>query len=165
MFGEMILFDPMGVKGLWYGFAKAAINKDTYTIGYLYGGQLGEASLVLIGEGAVKGVGKLPKLKGIVLGKVKSKFGGELKIKSGMGMNLQFFAKNPSKANSKIWSNLKAYKGSVKKSGVGRKTRYYEWDFTHNDIEVYDFNRRHLGSMDPTTGELYKPPVKGRRLN
>ena len=54
--------DPMGFGRLWYGFAKAAINKDTYTIGYLYGGQLGEASLVLIGEGAVKGTGKVPKV-------------------------------------------------------------------------------------------------------
>ena len=52
----------MGFGRLWYGFVKAAINKDTYTIGYLYGGQLEEASLVLIGEGAVKGTGKLPKV-------------------------------------------------------------------------------------------------------
>lgn len=53
---------PTGFGRLWYGFAKAAINKDTYTIGYLYGGQLGEASLVLIGEGAVKGTGKVSKV-------------------------------------------------------------------------------------------------------
>ena len=31
------VLDPMGFGRLWYGFAKAAINKDTYTIGYLYG--------------------------------------------------------------------------------------------------------------------------------
>ena len=156
--------DPMGFGRLWYGFAKAAINKDTYTIGYLYGGQLGEASLVLIGEGAVKGIGKLPKLKGKVLNKVKSKLGGEPKTKSVLKMDLQFFAKNPSKANSKVWNSLHSYKGSIKKSGVGKKTKYYEWDFTHNDIEVYDSKGKHLGSIEPTTGELYKPPVKGRRL-
>ena len=56
------VLDPMGFGRLWYGFAKAAINKDTYTIGYLYGGQLGEASLVLIGEGAAKGIGKVSKV-------------------------------------------------------------------------------------------------------
>ena len=105
------VLDPMGFGRLWYGFAKAAINKDTYTIGYLYGGQLGEASLVLIGEGAVKGIGKLPKLKGKVLNKVKSKLGGEPKTKSVLKMDLQFFAKNPSKANSKVWNSLHSYKG------------------------------------------------------
>lgn len=90
--------------------------------------------------------------------------GGELKIKIGREINLQFFAENPSKANSKVWNSLHPYKGSIKKSGVGKKTRYYEWDFIHNDIEVYDSKGRHLGSIEPTTGELYKPPVKGRRL-
>lgn len=34
----------------------------------------------------------------------------------------------------------------------------------HGDIEVYDNKGRHLGSMHPTTGELYKPPVKGRTI-
>lgn len=34
--------DPMGFKGLWCGLAEATINKDTYTIAYLYGGQVGE---------------------------------------------------------------------------------------------------------------------------
>lgn len=52
----------------------------------------------------------------------------------------------------------------VKTSGSGSKQRYYEWDHTHNDIEVYDKKGRHLGSMDPITGELYKPPVNGRKL-
>lgn len=40
-----------------------------------------------------------------------------------------------------------------------------EWDHTHNDIEVYDNKGRHLGSMDPTTGKMYKPPVPGRTIN
>ena len=33
-----------------------------------------------------------------------------------------------------------------------------------NDIEVYDKNGKHLGSMDPTTGEMYKPAVPGRTI-
>ena len=40
----------------------------------------------------------------------------------------------------------------------------YEWDHAHNDIEVYDSNGKHLGSMDPITGEMYKPAVKGRKI-
>lgn len=111
----------MGFKGLWCGLAEATINKDTYTIAYLYCGQVGEASLVLMGEVGVKGVGKLSKLKGTVLGKVKSKFGGELKIKSGREMNLQFFAKNPSKSNSKVWSSLRSYKGVLRNLVLGKE--------------------------------------------
>lgn len=113
---------------------------------------MGEASLVLIGEGAAKGIGKLPKLKGKVLNKVKSKLGGEPKTKSVLKMDLLFFAKNPSKANSKVWNSLHSYKGSIKKSGVGKKTKYYEWDFTHNDIEVYDSKGKHLGSIEHNWG-------------
>jgi hypothetical protein len=51
-----------------------------------------------------------------------------------------------------------------KTSGSGSQKRYYEWDYTHNDIEVYDKNGKHLGSMDPTTGEMYKPAVDGRSI-
>lgn len=71
---------------------------------------------------------------------------------------------NPSKQDSPVWGDLDNAGNGVKTSGSGSKQRYYEWDHTHNDIEVYDKNGRHLGSMDPTTGELYKPPVNGRRL-
>ncbi len=34
----------------------------------------------------------------------------------------------------------------------------------NNDIEVYDRGGRHLGSMNPVTGEMYKPAVKGREI-
>ena len=33
-----------------------------------------------------------------------------------------------------------------------------------NDIEVYDKNGKDLGSMNPTTGEMYKPAVQGRTI-
>ncbi|WP_321385096.1 colicin E3/pyocin S6 family cytotoxin [uncultured Enterococcus sp.] len=60
---------------------------------------------------------------------------------------------------------LENVKGKDRKfSGKGNKKKYYEWDFTHNDIEVYDKTGRHLGSMDPVTGEMYKPPVPGRTI-
>ena len=71
---------------------------------------------------------------------------------------------NPSKANSKIWKKFKNHKNGTKTSGTGKKKQYYEWDYTHNDIEVCNSNKKHLGSMDPTTGKMYKPAVKGRKL-
>ena len=71
---------------------------------------------------------------------------------------------NPSRSESEVWRNLDRHRGSTRRSGSGRNTRYYEWDNTHNDIEVYDRRGNHLGSMDPTTGEMYKPPVRGRTI-
>lgn len=50
----------------------------------------------------------------------------------------------------------------MKSSGKGANKQYYEWDYTHNDIEVYNNRGQHLGSMDPTTGEMYKDAVPGR---
>jgi hypothetical protein len=52
----------------------------------------------------------------------------------------------------------------LKSSGSGSKKQYYDWDYTHNDIEVYNSKGRHLGSMDPMTGEMYKLPVPGRTI-
>ena len=69
------------------------------------------------------------------------------------------------KAESKVWNSLENYKGRIKKSGKGKKTRYYEWDYTHKDIEVYDRNGNHIGSMNAVTGKIYKPPVKGRTID
>jgi filamentous hemagglutinin len=71
---------------------------------------------------------------------------------------------NPTKGESPIWKGLDNAGNGRKKSGSGSKTRYYEWDHTHNDIEVYDNKGRHLGSADPSTGELYKPRVPGRKI-
>lgn len=49
-------------------------------------------------------------------------------------------------------------------NGSGSNKRYYEWDHTHNDIEVYDSKGKHLGSIDPKTGNMYKEAVNGRRI-
>lgn len=68
--------------------------------------------------------------------------------------------------HSKVWKDFKPYKGKTKTNGqTGKKKRFYEWDYTHQDIEVYDSNGKHLGSIDPFDGELYKEPVKGRTIN
>lgn len=66
---------------------------------------------------------------------------------------------------SKPWNGFKKYRGATKTNGAkGSKKRYYEWDFTHQDIEVYDSKGKHLGSMDPFDGTMYKPAVKGRTI-
>ncbi|MGH7134401.1 MAG: colicin E3/pyocin S6 family cytotoxin [Pirellulales bacterium] len=70
------------------------------------------------------------------------------------------------KQNSGIWRKLKRFRGQTKTNGLsGKDRRYYEWDHTHDDIEVYNSRGEHLGSMHPMTGEMYKPPVEGRRIN
>lgn len=68
--------------------------------------------------------------------------------------------KNPSKAESPVWNGLQNSGNGIKTDGK----RYYEWDNTHKDIEVYNKNDKHLGSMDPITGNMYKPAVPGRKL-
>ncbi|TYR37429.1 endonuclease [Sphingobacterium phlebotomi] len=40
-----------------------------------------------------------------------------------------------------------------------------EWDKQHGDVEVYNKKGKHLGSARPNTGEMYKPPVPGRRID
>ena len=72
---------------------------------------------------------------------------------------------NPTKNNSPVWKSFDRVKGSsMRKSGTGKNVQYYEWDYTHNDIEVYDRYGRHLGSKDPMTGEMYKDAVPGRTI-
>jgi len=64
------------------------------------------------------------------------------------------------------WKDLQPYRGSIKTNGeTGSKRRFYEKDYTHKDVEVYDSNGVHLGSMDAETGKMTKPAVKGRKLN
>lgn len=69
-------------------------------------------------------------------------------------------------ADSPVWGKTEPARGKTRTNGErGRAKEYYEWDYTHGDIEVYDGKGRHKGSKDPTTGEMTKPPVKGRRIN
>ena len=68
------------------------------------------------------------------------------------------------KSNSPIWKSLKKFKGNIKTTGSGKGKQYYQWDNTHGDIEVYNHNFQHQGSMNPITGEMYKPAIRGREL-
>lgn len=81
-----------------------------------------------------------------------------------VGFTKRFF--NVQKQESPVWKSFDNVKGQDRKTtGFGNNKRYYEWDHTHNDIEVYDKKGRHLGSMDPITGEMYKPKVEGRTID
>ena len=43
--------------------------------------------------------------------------------------------------------------------------RPYTWDSLHGEIEVFNGRGKHLGSMDPITGEMVKPAVPGRTID
>ena len=73
------------------------------------------------------------------------------------------FCATPSE--SPIWKNLLPYQNNIKSNGQsGKNKQYYTWDHTHGDIEVFDRNGKHLGSMNPNTGVIHKPAVPGRTL-
>jgi len=72
---------------------------------------------------------------------------------------------NVNKSESPVWKRLKNAGNNLKESGRGRSKQSYQWDHTHNDIEVYDRNGNHMGSMNPETGKMYKPKVVGRTIN
>ena len=64
-----------------------------------------------------------------------------------------------------FWKQLKPFRNKTKTNGLsGGARRFFERDRTHGDIEVYDAHGRHLGSADPNTGVMTKPPVPGRRI-
>lgn len=73
--------------------------------------------------------------------------------------------KGPSQ--SPAWQGLKAHRGKTKTNGAqGKKREYYEWDYTHNNIEVYNRRGHHSGVMDPMSGAIDRlAAVAGRRIN
>lgn len=56
---------------------------------------------------------------------------------------------------------MKNFRKGIKTDGE----RLYEWDYTHGDVEVYNYRGQHLGSADPETGQMTKPPVPGRTID
>jgi len=65
----------------------------------------------------------------------------------------------------KFWKGLKSFRQNIKTNGLnGSEKRFYQWDYTHGDVEVYNGRGQHLGSADPETGAMTKPPVPGRFL-
>ena len=70
-----------------------------------------------------------------------------------------------SKATSTVWQNFEPFRGQTKTNGLkGSNKRYYEWDYTHNHIEVYNSVGKHMGEMCPKTGKMIGP-AKERWIN
>ncbi|KWX10029.1 hypothetical protein TR74_06110, partial [Carbonactinospora thermoautotrophica] len=64
---------------------------------------------------------------------------------------------NCSPGESKIWKRFKPYKRDWRTDGK----YFYQWDYTHNDIERWrkrGSKLYHVGSLDPDNGDLYKGP-------
>ncbi|MCX9191914.1 hypothetical protein C3Y87_10895 [Carbonactinospora thermoautotrophica] len=64
---------------------------------------------------------------------------------------------NYSPSQSDFWRDLKPYKPGWRTDGK----YYYQWDYTHNDIEKWrkkGGKLHHVGSIDPVEGEPYKGP-------
>jgi hypothetical protein len=47
---------------------------------------------------------------------------------------------------------------------VGQKGQILEEDTQHGELEKYNRRGKHEGTVDPDTGEIIKPPVKGRAI-
>jgi RHS repeat-associated protein len=66
----------------------------------------------------------------------------------------------------KFWKGLKNFRQNIKTNGLsGSARRFFQWDYTHGDVEVYNGQGQHLGSADPESGIMTKPAVPGRSLS
>ncbi|WP_420908106.1 colicin E3/pyocin S6 family cytotoxin [Macrococcus armenti] len=81
------------------------------------------------------------------------------------GKNAVRLARNAvTKSDSPVCKKFKSAKNGRKTIGSGKNKKYYEWDNTHKEIEVYNSKGVHIGFMDPLTGQMTKPAVKGRKI-
>lgn len=49
--------------------------------------------------------------------------------------------------------------------GICKAAEYLKWDYTHNEVEVFNKGGRHLGAIDPSTWEFIKKAVPGRTID
>jgi len=73
-------------------------------------------------------------------------------------MNKTEFFKSP---DGKIYNHYKGEIYVLKDGAITpcKKARFATWDYTHNDLEVWSKNGKHLGSWDPLTKKMYKPAL------
>jgi RHS repeat-associated protein len=70
-----------------------------------------------------------------------------------------------SPATSPFWRSLSPYRGKTKTAMFqGKEKRFYEWDYTHCNVEVYDRRGKHIGVADPISGTMIGAAVPGRRI-
>ena len=162
--------------GRTFGVAIAeAIGAASTVLGIieLFGSIAAGGGITILSDGTAVGFGVSIAVEGVAVGVAEVGVGVAVLCNAGSNFKNELSnyqdavsrSQNPSKNESKVWSSLDNVRGKSRKtSGHGKNKRYYEWDYTHNDIEVYDKDGFHLGSMDPVTGEMYKPAVKGRKI-
>ena len=147
--GRYIQGDPIGLEGGWNRF------------GYVDGNPVGYVDP----EGLVKGI-QNPRDLMLLDGGAGGVGGGWRRLTSPKPTSpprITKFCESPS--DSPIWKALPNYRGNIRSNGeTGKKKNYYQWDHTHGDIDVYNRNGGHLGSMNPLTGLMHKPAVAGRIL-
>ena len=68
------------------------------------------------------------------------------------------------KAKGRFVDGLKKAKRRGNRKRWRSATQVYEEDTQHGDLEKYNKRGKRLGSVDPDTGEIVKPPVKGRTI-
>jgi hypothetical protein len=76
----------------------------------------------------------------------------------------EFFKKPNIKKNYRPIGNDGIWQKKPGASGL-KNAEYLQWDHKHNEVEVYNKKKIHLGALDPQTEEYYKPAVIGRILD
>ncbi len=140
-------------KGAGYGAGTGAVLGGLGGAGVGLATTAGGASIPLALGGAAEGAsvgGQLGLSVGTGIGFLKCTTGGVGSSGGGSGGGKQ----------GKFWKSLKSFRKGIKTDGQ----RLYEWDYTHGDVEVYNYRGQHLGSADPDTGQMIKPAVPGRTI-
>lgn len=71
------------------------------------------------------------------------------------------------KSQSPFWKSLKPFREDIKTNGKsGSKCLYYQWDYTHQEIEMYDHLGYPIDALNPVNGKrLFKDVSRHRPLN
>jgi Cytotoxic len=56
------------------------------------------------------------------------------------------------------------FAGGLRRRWKGPNGQIYEWDYQHGTVERYTPAGKHLGEVDPETGELKKGPDASRSI-
>ena len=72
-------------------------------------------------------------------------------MKRARGKYLETLKRSSPKGKRRRWTN-------------SRRRQLFEEDTQHGDLEKYNKRGMHEGTVDPQTGEIVKPPVRGRRI-
>jgi len=68
------------------------------------------------------------------------------------------------RAKGEFVDSLEKVKAKSARKRWQSATQVYEEDTQHGDLEKYNSRAKHMGSVDSESGEITKPPVKGRSI-